>query len=113
MPNPGTKIGTCLWFDRNAEEAAEFYVSLFADSRIVSMTRYGKAGPVRRKMVSGTFSEKENEKENGVRNLFCDLFIACAGLDLEDVAHVMSRLAKCRDEPRIAAFVDEQLTAQP
>jgi predicted 3-demethylubiquinone-9 3-methyltransferase (glyoxalase superfamily) len=45
MPTSGTKIGTCLWFDRNAEEAAEFYVSLFADSRIVSMTRYGKAGP--------------------------------------------------------------------
>jgi predicted 3-demethylubiquinone-9 3-methyltransferase (glyoxalase superfamily) len=45
MPSPGTKIGTCLWFDRNAEEAANFYVSLFAGSRIVSVTRYGKAGP--------------------------------------------------------------------
>jgi predicted 3-demethylubiquinone-9 3-methyltransferase (glyoxalase superfamily) len=46
MPTPGTpKIGTCLWFDRNAEEAVNFYVSLFADSRIVSVTRYGKTGP--------------------------------------------------------------------
>jgi predicted 3-demethylubiquinone-9 3-methyltransferase (glyoxalase superfamily) len=45
MPTPGTTIGTCLWFDRNAEEAVNFYVSLFADSRIVSVTRYGKAGP--------------------------------------------------------------------
>jgi predicted 3-demethylubiquinone-9 3-methyltransferase (glyoxalase superfamily) len=43
MPKP-QKISTCLWFDRDAEEAANFYVSLFADSRIVSITRYGKAG---------------------------------------------------------------------
>ena len=45
MTTPGTKIATCLWFDDNAEEAVNFYVSLFADSRIVSLTRYGKAGP--------------------------------------------------------------------
>jgi predicted 3-demethylubiquinone-9 3-methyltransferase (glyoxalase superfamily) len=46
MPTPKTQaISTCLWFDRNAEEAANFYVSLFPDSRIVSITRYGKAGP--------------------------------------------------------------------
>ena len=43
---PGTpKIATCLWFDDNAEEAVNFYISLFADSKIVSVTRYGKAGP--------------------------------------------------------------------
>ena len=45
MPMPTPKIATCLWFDSNAEEAVDFYVSLFADSRIVSLTRYGKAGP--------------------------------------------------------------------
>lgn len=43
MPTP--KIAICLWFDNNAEEAVNFYVSLFAGSRIVSLTRYGKAGP--------------------------------------------------------------------
>lgn len=36
---------TCLWFDSNAEEAVEFYVSLFPASRIVDVTRYGEAGP--------------------------------------------------------------------
>ncbi|MEU8106507.1 VOC family protein [Nonomuraea muscovyensis] len=39
------KITTYLWFDDQAEEAAEFYTSLFADSRIVSVQRYGDAGP--------------------------------------------------------------------
>jgi predicted 3-demethylubiquinone-9 3-methyltransferase (glyoxalase superfamily) len=33
-------IGVCLWFDTQAEEAAEFYCSLFADSEITSKTRY-------------------------------------------------------------------------
>jgi predicted 3-demethylubiquinone-9 3-methyltransferase (glyoxalase superfamily) len=38
------KTTPCLWFDTEAEEAAEFYVSLFPNSRIVSVTRYGEAG---------------------------------------------------------------------
>ncbi|HWS58621.1 MAG TPA: VOC family protein [Actinotalea sp.] len=34
-----------LWFDDQAEEAAEFYVSLFPGSRIESVTRYPEGGP--------------------------------------------------------------------
>ena len=34
-----------LWFDTEAEEAAEFYTSLFPDSRIVNVSRYTDAGP--------------------------------------------------------------------
>jgi predicted 3-demethylubiquinone-9 3-methyltransferase (glyoxalase superfamily) len=34
-----------LWFDSRAEEAAEFYVSVFPDSRIDRITRYGSEGP--------------------------------------------------------------------
>jgi predicted 3-demethylubiquinone-9 3-methyltransferase (glyoxalase superfamily) len=39
------KITPFLWFDNNAEEAMNFYVSVFKDSKIVSITRYGEAGP--------------------------------------------------------------------
>lgn len=39
------KISPFLWFDNQAEEAAAFYVSIFPNSRIVSVTRYGEAGP--------------------------------------------------------------------
>jgi predicted 3-demethylubiquinone-9 3-methyltransferase (glyoxalase superfamily) len=39
------KITTFLWFDKEAEEAAKFYTSIFEDSRIVTTTRYGDAGP--------------------------------------------------------------------
>ena len=39
------KITTWLWFDTEAEEAAEFYTSVFPDSRITSVSYYGEAGP--------------------------------------------------------------------
>jgi predicted 3-demethylubiquinone-9 3-methyltransferase (glyoxalase superfamily) len=39
------KIVPNLWFDTQAEEAAEFYCSVFPDSRIVSVARYTEAGP--------------------------------------------------------------------
>jgi len=38
-------ITPCLWFDTEAEEAAQFYTSVFANSRIVRVTHYGSAGP--------------------------------------------------------------------
>ena len=39
------KIKPFLWFDHQAEEAANFYVSIFKNSRILSAARYGEAGP--------------------------------------------------------------------
>jgi predicted 3-demethylubiquinone-9 3-methyltransferase (glyoxalase superfamily) len=38
------RIAPCLWFDDQAEEAATFYTSIFAGSRIVTVSRYGEAG---------------------------------------------------------------------
>jgi predicted 3-demethylubiquinone-9 3-methyltransferase (glyoxalase superfamily) len=39
------KITPFLWFNDQAEEAANLYVSLFKDSKILSVSRYGDAGP--------------------------------------------------------------------
>jgi predicted 3-demethylubiquinone-9 3-methyltransferase (glyoxalase superfamily) len=39
------KITPFLWFDNQAEEAAQFYVSIFKNSRILGVSRYGDAGP--------------------------------------------------------------------
>src|SRR6266545_3082887 len=39
------KITPFLWFDDQAEEAANFYVSIFKNSKIVNIARYGEAGP--------------------------------------------------------------------
>jgi predicted 3-demethylubiquinone-9 3-methyltransferase (glyoxalase superfamily) len=39
------RITPFLWFDHQAEEAARFYTSVFENSRIEAVTRYGEAGP--------------------------------------------------------------------
>ena len=39
------KITPFLWFDNNAEEAVQFYTSIFKDSKILGTSRYGDAGP--------------------------------------------------------------------
>ena len=39
------KIVTFLWFDNQAEEAANFYVSIFKNSKIINTVRYSDAGP--------------------------------------------------------------------
>src|SRR5688572_20453230 len=39
------KITPFLWFDNQAEEAATFYTSIFKNSKVESVTRYGEAGP--------------------------------------------------------------------
>jgi predicted 3-demethylubiquinone-9 3-methyltransferase (glyoxalase superfamily) len=44
MPMIKQKLTPCLWFDTQAEEAANFYTSIFDKSRIKQITRYGNAG---------------------------------------------------------------------
>ena len=39
-----SKITPCLWFDGQAEDAARFYTSIFKNSKIVTITRYGNVG---------------------------------------------------------------------
>jgi predicted 3-demethylubiquinone-9 3-methyltransferase (glyoxalase superfamily) len=48
------KIMPCLWFDGQAEEAVNFYVSIFKDATIKSITRYGAAGAEAAGMPEGT-----------------------------------------------------------
>ncbi len=40
-----TQISTCLWFDGRAEEAANFYVSIFPNSKILKTARYPEGAP--------------------------------------------------------------------
>ena len=47
-------ITPCLWFSNNAEEAVNFYISIFKNSKITSVTRYGEAGHEIHGMAPGT-----------------------------------------------------------
>ena len=40
-----TKLNPCLWFDTEGEDAAKLYTSIFPNSRITHVSRYGEAGP--------------------------------------------------------------------
>ena len=51
-----------LWFDNNAEEAINFYVSIFKNSKVLSMNRYGDAGPgPKGTVMSATFQLEGQE----------------------------------------------------
>jgi len=56
------KITPFLWFDGNAEEAMNLYVSVFKNSKVVSVRRYGKAGPgPEGTVMTGTFQIEGQE----------------------------------------------------
>ena len=56
------KITPCLWFDRNAEEAVNHYMSIFKNSRIVSLSRYGEAGLCRKGTALTVIFELEGQR---------------------------------------------------
>ena len=56
------KISPFLWFDGKAEEAVNFYVSIFKDSKILNISRYGEAGPgPKGTVMSATFQLQGQE----------------------------------------------------
>ena len=60
------KIVTNLWFDTEAEEAAEFYCSIFKDSEIVKVTHYGEAGPREAGMVMTVTFRLQGQEFTGI-----------------------------------------------
>ncbi len=55
------KITPFLWFDGEAEEAARFYTSIFENSKIQSITRYGDAGPGKKGTVMSAAFQIEGQ----------------------------------------------------
>ncbi len=60
------KITPCLWFDTQAEEAAKLYTSLFDNSRILDISRYGSAGPRPEGMVMTVEFELDGQRFVGI-----------------------------------------------
>lgn len=63
MPITMQKITPCLWFDAQAEEAAKSYVTIFKNSRIGRIARYGKEGHEIHGKESGSVMTVEFEIE--------------------------------------------------
>ncbi len=56
------KITPFLWYDGKAEEAMNFYVSIFKNSKVVGVTRYGEAGPGTKGSVMTATFELEGQE---------------------------------------------------
>jgi predicted 3-demethylubiquinone-9 3-methyltransferase (glyoxalase superfamily) len=63
MKMSATKIQPCLWFDTEAEQAANHYCSIFKNSKIGSISRYGKEGKEIHGKDAGTVMTVEFEVE--------------------------------------------------
>jgi predicted 3-demethylubiquinone-9 3-methyltransferase (glyoxalase superfamily) len=60
------KIKANLWFDTEAEQAAEFYISVFPNARMVGVTHYNEAGPREAGMVMTVEFELEGQRFVGI-----------------------------------------------
>jgi predicted 3-demethylubiquinone-9 3-methyltransferase (glyoxalase superfamily) len=105
------KIITNLWFDTEAEEAAEFYTSLFENSRIVNVSRYTENAPREAGMVMTVEFELDGQRFvaiNGGPEFTFDeaisLQIACE--DQEEVDYFWERLTEGGEESRCGWLKD-------
>jgi predicted 3-demethylubiquinone-9 3-methyltransferase (glyoxalase superfamily) len=90
---PQQKIVPSLWFDTEAEEAANFYVELFDDARIVSVAHYTEAGP----RPAGTVMTVEFEL-NGQR------FVGINGGPQFKFDEAVSFQVSCEDQDEVDYF---------
>jgi predicted 3-demethylubiquinone-9 3-methyltransferase (glyoxalase superfamily) len=94
------KITPFLWFDHQAEEAAQFYVSLFKDSEILEINRYGKAGPAPEGAVLTVKFKLEGQE-----------FIALNGGPQFQFSEAVSFYVDCETQAEVD-WLWERLTAQ-
>ena len=88
------KITTCLWFDDQAEEAAKFYVSIFKNSKLGHITRYGEAG-----------AEVSGRPKGSVMTVTFEIegqeFVALNGGPLFKLSEAISFMVKCETQQEI------------
>jgi predicted 3-demethylubiquinone-9 3-methyltransferase (glyoxalase superfamily) len=60
------RFKTCLWFDNKAEEAANFYTSIFKNSKITAISRYGDSGPGPKGQVMVVVFELDEQEYMGL-----------------------------------------------
>ena len=92
------QITPFLWFDDNADEAVNFYLSIFKDGRLLNATRYGEAGP----RPKGTIMTATFEL-NGQQ------FIALNGGPRFKFTEAVSFVVKCETQEEIDYYWDKLL----
>jgi predicted 3-demethylubiquinone-9 3-methyltransferase (glyoxalase superfamily) len=87
------KITPCLWFDIEGEEAARFYTSVFPNSRILDIARYGAAGPPTEGTVMTVSFELDGQK-----------FVALNGGPDFTFSEAISFQVDCKTQEEVDAF---------
>jgi predicted 3-demethylubiquinone-9 3-methyltransferase (glyoxalase superfamily) len=87
------EITPCLWFDTEGEDAANFYTSVFPNSRIVDVARYGSAGPRPEGTVMMVSFELGGEK-----------FLALNGGPEFTFSEAVSFQVSCKSQEEVDAF---------
>ncbi len=98
-----SKITTNLWFDNQAEEAATFYTSIFKNSSITNITRYGKAGYEFHGRPEGSVMTVAFELDG-------DSFVALNGGPIFQFNEAISLIINCDDQNEVDYFW-QKLTA--
>ncbi|MDQ3110932.1 MAG: VOC family protein [Bacteroidota bacterium] len=88
------KITSNLWFDKQAEQAVNFYTSVFKNSSVTRVTRYGKAGFEIHKMPEGTVMTIEFEIEG-------QQFIALNGGPVFKFNEAISFIVNCENQEEV------------
>ena len=91
------RISNCLWFDKQAEEAANFYTSIFMNSEILSIDRYGKEGFEHHQMPEGT-AMSVSFKLDGIQ------FLALNGGPHFEFNEAISMVIACENQEEIDHF---------
>jgi predicted 3-demethylubiquinone-9 3-methyltransferase (glyoxalase superfamily) len=107
------KITPFLWFDDTAEEAMHFYVSVFRNSKVGRVSRYGDAGPGKKgQVMSATFQLEGQEfhaLNGGPQYRFTpaiSLFVSCE--TQEEVDELWSKLAAGGGTPQQCGWVRDR-----
>lgn len=87
------KIVPCLWFDGKAEEAMKFYTSIFKNSRVGNVTRYGEAGPGEKGSVMTAAFEIEGQE-----------FLALNGGPNFKFSPAISFIVQCKTQEEVDDF---------
>lgn len=92
------KIVTFLWYDNQAEEAANLYVSTFKNSKITSVSRYGEAGPGPKGTAMVVVFELDGQQ-----------FMALNGGPHYSFTPAISLLVNCETQPEVDELWDKLL----
>jgi predicted 3-demethylubiquinone-9 3-methyltransferase (glyoxalase superfamily) len=87
------EITPCLWFDTEGEEAAKLYTSVFPNSKILDISRYGSAGPREEGMVMTVSFELGGQE-----------FLALNGGPEFTFNEAISFQVSCKDQDEVDTF---------